>query len=409
MELKQKKISENHVKEKKSNIVVLLGAAFLMATSAIGPGFLTQTAKFTEQYGASLGFGIAVCVIMTLVVQLNIWRIIGVSGMRGQDIANKVMPGLGYLIAFLVSLGGLVFNIGNVGGAALALNVLLGMDVKLAIVASGILGILLFSSKNAMTAMDKLTNVLGITMILFTGVVAFVSQPPVGEAAIRTIAPYNPNSLIFPIITLLGGSVGGYITFSGGHRLIDANITGKENIKEVDKSALMGIAATSVMRVLFFLVVLGVISKGVTLDPTNPAADSFMKAAGNTGYKFFGIVLLAASISSVIGAAYTSISFLKTLNKTVEKYENQFIIGLIALSTAIMTFLGQPANLLVVAGSLNGLILPLTLGTILVASRKKEVVGDYKHPLWLIILGIIIVIATAYTGVLSLKSIAALF
>ncbi len=409
MEVKQKKISENHVKEKKSNIVVLLGAAFLMATSAIGPGFLTQTAKFTEQYGASLGFGIAVCVIMTLVVQLNIWRIIGVSGMRGQDIANKVIPGLGYLIAFLVSLGGLVFNIGNVGGAALALNVLLGMDIKLAIVASGILGILLFSSKNAMTAMDKLTNVLGITMILFTGVVAFVSQPPVGEAAIRTIAPYNPNSLIFPIITLLGGSVGGYITFSGGHRLIDANITGKENIKEVDKSALMGIAATSVMRVLFFLVVLGVISKGVTLDPTNPAADSFMKAAGNTGYKFFGIVLLAASISSVIGAAYTSISFLKTLNKTVEKYENQFIIGLIALSTAIMTFLGQPANLLVVAGSLNGLILPLTLGTILVASRKKEVVGDYKHPLWLIILGIIIVIATAYTGVLSLKSIAALF
>lgn len=409
MEVKQKKISENHVKEKKSNIVVLLGAAFLMATSAIGPGFLTQTAKFTEQYGASLGFGIAVCVIMTLVVQLNIWRIIGVSGMRGQDIANKVIPGLGYLIAFLVSLGGLVFNIGNVGGAALALNVLLGMDIKLAIVASGILGILLFSSKNAMTAMDKLTNVLGITMILFTGVVAFVSQPPVGEAAIRTIAPYNPNSLIFPIITLLGGSVGGYITFSGGHRLIDANITGKENIKEVDKSALMGIAATSVMRVLFFLVVLGVISKGVTLDPTNPAADSFMKAAGNTGYKFFGIVLLAASISSVIGAAYTSISFLKTLNKTVEKYENQFIIGLIALSTAIMTFLGQPANLLVVAGSLNGLILPLTLGTILVASRKKEVVGDYKHPLWLIILGIIIVIATAYTGILSLKSIAALF
>ena len=38
--------------------------------------------------------------------------------MRGQDIANKVVPGLGYFIAFLVSLGGAVFNIGNVGGAA---------------------------------------------------------------------------------------------------------------------------------------------------------------------------------------------------------------------------------------------------------------------------------------------------
>ena len=30
--------------EKKNNLSVLLGAAFLMATSAIGPGFMTQTA-----------------------------------------------------------------------------------------------------------------------------------------------------------------------------------------------------------------------------------------------------------------------------------------------------------------------------------------------------------------------------
>ena len=34
----------------------ILGAAFLMATSAVGPGFLTQTATFTEKLGASFGF-----------------------------------------------------------------------------------------------------------------------------------------------------------------------------------------------------------------------------------------------------------------------------------------------------------------------------------------------------------------
>lgn len=33
--------------EKKKSGGALLGAAFLMATSAIGPGFLTQTATFT--------------------------------------------------------------------------------------------------------------------------------------------------------------------------------------------------------------------------------------------------------------------------------------------------------------------------------------------------------------------------
>ena len=37
-------------KKKHSNMTTLMGAAFLMATSAIGPGFLTQTSTFTAQY-----------------------------------------------------------------------------------------------------------------------------------------------------------------------------------------------------------------------------------------------------------------------------------------------------------------------------------------------------------------------
>src|SRR5918993_6067012 len=96
-----------------------VGAAFLMATSAIGPGFLTQTAVFTAQLGASFGFAILVSVVFDLGAQLNIWRVIAVSGRRAQDIANAVLPGLGHLLAGLVALGGLAFNVGNVAGAGL--------------------------------------------------------------------------------------------------------------------------------------------------------------------------------------------------------------------------------------------------------------------------------------------------
>ena len=67
-----------------------------------------------------------------------------------------------------------------------------------------------------------------------------------------------------------------------------------------------------------------------------------------------------------------------------------------------MAFIGQPATLLVLAGSLNGLILPITLGSMLLASRRKDIVGEYNHPTWLIVLGIITVILTAY-GWASLK------
>ena len=203
----------------------LLGAAFLMATSAIGPGFLTQTAVFTEQYLANFAFVIFASVLLDIGAQLNVWRVISVSGLRGQDVANKILPGLGYFVAFLVALGGLAFNIGNVGGAGMGFNVLFGVDVRIGAVVSAIIAIVIFLQKEMGKAMDNFAKILGGVMILLTIYVAFITKPPVGEALVRMVAPTDVPFL--PIITLLGGTVGGYITFAGGHRLIDAGITGK--------------------------------------------------------------------------------------------------------------------------------------------------------------------------------------
>ena len=393
--------------EKKNNLSVLLGAAFLMATSAIGPGFMTQTAVFTKDMGATFAFVILVSVIMSFVAQLNVWRVLAVSKMRGQDIANSVLPGLGYFITFLVCLGGLAFNIGNVGGAALGFQVLFDLDLKIAALVSGALGVIIFSFKSASKLMDKLTQVLGAMMILLIGYVAFSTNPPVGTAIKETFLPSSIN--LMAIITLIGGTVGGYIMFSGGHRLIDAGIVGEENLPQVNKSAILGMSVATIVRVFLFLAVLGVVSLGNQLDAGNPAADAFKIAAGTVGYKIFGLVFLAAALTSIVGAAYTSVSFLKTLFKVVKDYENLFIIGFIVVSTLILIFLGKPVKLLVLAGSLNGLILPITLAITLIASKKEGIVGKYKHSNILFLLGWVVVVVTAYIGVQSLSKLAELF
>lgn len=393
--------------EKKNNLSVLLGAAFLMATSAIGPGFMTQTAVFTKDMGATFAFVILVSVIMSFVAQLNVWRVLAISKMRGQDVANSVLPGLGYFITFLVCLGGLAFNIGNVGGAALGFQVLFDLDLKIAALVSGALGVVIFSFKSASKLMDKLTQILGAMMILLIGYVAFSTNPPVGTAIKETFVPSSIN--LMAIITLIGGTVGGYIMFSGGHRLIDAGIVGEENLSQVNKSAILGMGVATIVRIFLFLAVLGVVSLGNQLDPANPAADAFKIAAGTVGYKIFGLVFLAAALTSIVGAAYTSVSFLKTLFKIVKDYENLFIIGFIVVSTLILIFLGKPVKLLVLAGSLNGLILPITLAITLIASKKQSIVGKYKHSNILFCLGWIVVLVTAYIGVQSLSKLTELF
>ncbi|MCH4827662.1 MAG: divalent metal cation transporter [Planococcus sp. (in: firmicutes)] len=389
-------------KMKNTNRSVLLGAAFLMATSAIGPGFLTQTTVFTETLLASFGFVILISIIIDIGAQTNIWRIIAVSGKRAQDIANDVLPGLGYFLSLLVVMGGLAFNIGNIGGAGLGTNVLFGIDPKTGAILSGVLAIGIFVVKEAGRAMDRFAQILGFVMIALTVYVMITAQPPVGEAIAKTFIPDNID--IFAIVTLVGGTVGGYITFAGGHRLIDAGLTGKAALPEVTRSSIYAIAIASLMRIILFLAVLGVVSQGLSLDPDNPPASVFQLAAGNIGYKMFGIVMWAAAVTSVVGAAYTSVSFIRSFSPALEKYHRLLTISFIIISTAVFVIIGKPVLILVLVGSVNGLILPIALGVMLIAAHKVKIVGDYKHPLWMTIFGIVIVVSMAWMGIYTLMN-----
>ncbi len=382
------------------NWSVLLGAAFLMATSSIGPGFLTQTTVFTQTLMASFGFVILISIILDIGAQLNVWRVIGVSGKRGQDVANMVMPGLGYVVAILIVMGGLGFNIGNIAGAGLGFNVLFGLDTVTGAIISAVIAISIFLFKEAGKAMDKFTQIAGFVMILLTLYVAISSAPPVGEAISKTFVP----DVIDPmaIVTLVGGTVGGYITFSGGHRLIDAGVTGKAALPQITRSSVTGVCVTGIMRIVLFLATLGVLAGGLQLDAANPPASVFKLAVGNVGYKIFGVVMWAAAISSVIGAAYTSVSFIRTFSPKIEKNYRWFVIAFIVFSTIVFAFVGQPVKTLIVVGTLNGFILPITLLVMIIAAHKKSVVGDYKHPMWMSVFGVIVVIMTAYMSVLTI-------
>jgi len=379
---------------KQKNTSALIGAALLMATSAIGPGFLTQTTVFTKSLGASFGFVILVSILIDIGVQLNIWRVIAVSEMRAQDIANKLLPGLGGFISLLIILGGLAFNIGNVAGAGLGLEALFGINVMTGACISAFIAIAVFVNKQIGKAMDRFTQLMGAIMILAFIYITLISSPPLSEAVLRTVAPAKIDFV--SIITLVGGTVGGYITFAGGHRLIDAGVKGFDALPTVNRSAVMGISVASLVRVCLFLAALGVLSQGFSIDDSNPTASVFQLAAGNFGYRLFGVVMFAASITSIIGSAYTSVSFIKTFSARIAKNENWIIIAFILISTLIFVFVGKPVHLLIIAGAVNGIILPISLTVMLIAAYKPAIVGVYKQPVLLTLVGATIVVLMAY-------------
>lgn len=375
-----------------------------MATSAIGPGFLTQTTVFTQKLLASFGFVILITILLDIAVQLNIWRILTMGNIKAQDAANKVLPGLGYFLAAIIVLGGLAFNIGNLAGSGLGLQVLFGISPEAGAAISCMVALIIFWMKEVGNTIDWFAKVLGILMILLTGYVAVSSHPPLLAVVHRTFVPVTIDPLA--IVTLVGGTVGGYISFAGAHRLLDAGVVGQVNLHKVNRSAISGIVITGLMRMVLFLGALGVVTAGVELAKGNPAASIFQAAAGSLGYRFFGVVIWSAAITSVVGCAYTSITFVAGFHSKLLENQRWIISAFILISAFIFIVVGNPVRLLVLAGTLNGITLPLALAIVLIVSRNRDIIGSYRHPLWLQVIGWVVVVVM---GAMSLYSLVRTF
>ena len=387
----------------------LLGAMFLMATSAIGPGFITQTTAFTVQLGAAFAFAIAASIVVDIALQLNVWRVIGVSGRRAQELGNLVLPGLGYAMATLLLLGGLVFNVGNVSGAGLGTDAMFGLDPRIGGAISAVIAIGIFLSKRAGVAVDRIVVVLGLLMIGLTAYIAVTSGPPVGRALRNVVLPEQVSFLA--ITTLIGGTIGGYIVYAGAHRLLDSGVTGPEHVRDITRGSVTGILITGIMRIVLFLAILGVVTAGAELDPESQAASAFQQAAGQVGLRVFGVVLWAAAITSVIGASYTTVSFLTSRTRTSDRTRTALVCGFIAFTALVFVLIGTPpTTLLIFAGAFNGLLLPFGIGVVLwVATRRADLLGGYRYPRWLLAIGWTAWLLTLYLAVNSVRPVIDLF
>jgi len=378
------------------NAGVLTGAAFLMAVSAIGPGFLTQTTTFTARLGASLAFAILLSIVIDIGAQLNTWRVICISRKRANEVSSKVIPGFGHVVTGVIVLGSFIFNLGNFSGCALGLEALTDLHPVGGMVLSAAVAVAMFFLPQMLKGVDWFAKVLGASMILMTVYVVFASAPSFGNAAVQSVWPEKVD--VSAIVTLIGGTIGGYIMFSGAHRLLDGGISGPENARPISQASVQGIIVTGVMRSVLFLAVLGVVEAGAAIGSERPVFDAFYHGAGNVGYVLSGLIFWAAAITSVVGCSYTAISFFGI--RPQSRLHSLTIISFILLSlllTIILKLSGlKETHLLVAAGTINGILLPLIFGVVLVAGFMPSVMGEYKQPAWVGVFGLIAWLVTVY-------------
>lgn len=389
-----------------------LGAAFLLAASAVGPGFLIQTTRFSAEGGQPFFYAVLLVTLADIVTKANIWSVVGAAGLTGAQIADRVQKGLGTVLTVAVVIGGLAFNTGNIGGAALGLSAVSGVPERVGVLVCAALAAGVFCFRGAKRIVDVLAVILGGIIVCAVLAVCVKTQPPILSTVRALPQPSAALSMFFPLITLLGGACGGYIPFSGAHRLLES---GSSSPKPFRRAAVLGASVSGVIRFSLFFAVIGVCCAGKTFlaaraaaiaGSDNPAAETFLLAWGAWGKRLFGVTLFCAGFATTIGASYTSVSFLKTLHPFFARNERFFIPGMIACSALILLIFGNATGFAILSGTVNGFVLPISLGCILLAAHSRAIVGDYRHPLPLTIAGWIV---AALSLVLAIRLLVGLF
>ena len=72
------------------------------------------------------------------------------------------------------------------------------------------------------------------------------------------------------------------------------------------------------------------------------------------------------------------------------------------VSTLVFATIGKPAQVLVLVGTLNGLVLPIAMVIVLIAAYRKNIIGNYKHPIWIAAFGWVIAVAMSVLSAMTI-------
>ncbi|MDK6863275.1 NRAMP family divalent metal transporter [Nosocomiicoccus ampullae] len=369
----------------------IFSAVFLMASASIGPLFLMSTADLTIQFYERLAFVIIITGIIELGIQMNIWRILTVAKTPAHLVINKIIPNFGTFMSVVVLLGGIAFNIINISGLGIGISLLFNVDIKLGASIGLMIAILFYLLNRNRITLEMFIGVM-LSFIIAIIILAYLftaTDVPYDVTLAKTVLPMIDYDIVTTIAMMVALSIGGYISFAGAHRLIDVEITGEKYKAAVTRSAVYSVIIVTVTRLLLFFTILGLSKSNVILFKDNLLESAFSEVFGGLGSYALGILFICASLTSIVSVAYTTGTFIKSVNDIIKKYIDVVLLMLVLTSWFIFLLKGEEVVLLQITTILNGLILPVILGGILHASRRTDIVGDYRHPLWLSIYGVL--------------------
>ncbi|WP_411359565.1 Nramp family divalent metal transporter [Pseudidiomarina salilacus] len=386
-----------------------LGPATLVAAAFIGPGTVVTASLAGANFGYALLWALAFSVIATLILQEMAARL-GVVTRQGlgEAIREQIQrPAIRWtamaLVISAVVIGNSVYQGGNLSGASLGVEALIGSAASWLPLILGVLAALLLWSGNY----QLLERVLiGLVMLMsFAFIASFLLVQPDWSAFFSGLfIPSIPSGSLLTVVALIGTTVVPYNLFlhaaSSAQKWRGAEDLPRARgdlVVSIPLGGLISIAIVSTAAAAFF-------GQAVQLEGAADLSASLRPVAGEGATWLMGIGLFAAGLSSSLTAPLASayaLSGILGYGGQLKSWPFRITwLAIIAIGTLIASAGIRPVEVIMFAQVANGLLLPIMALFLLWACNQQRL-GEHRNSLLQNVAAVAVVVVAIGLGLRS--------
>jgi len=392
-----------------------MGPGLLVAAAFIGPGTVTTASVVGASTGYALLWALVFSIFATIILQEMSARL-GVVSREGLGEALrttfdnplfKVVAVL--LVVAAIGFGNAAFEAGNIIGASLGLQAILGLSTQVWAVVIGIGAFALLAS-GAYRVIERALIALVIVMSIVFLITAILVRPNLGEFVGGVFTPSIPPGALVTVIALIGTTVVPYNLFlhaSSVQEKWPESVPTRQALAEsrtdttlsIILGGLITLAIVSTAAAAFF-------GSGTQIASAGQMAEQLEPLLGAAAKYFFAIGLLAAGLTSAVtaplAAAY-AISGAVGWERNLRGRKFQAVWAIIIIVGTIFAVIGtSPVAAIVFAQAANGVLLPVVAVFLLIVMNRSDLLREYKNGIVANILGAVVVLIVAGFGIFQI-------
>ncbi|NOW03065.1 Nramp family divalent metal transporter [Clostridium beijerinckii] len=387
MNEKNKDLTKNKLIGK--DLLKYIGPGILVTVGFIDPGNWVSNIAAGSNYGYKLLWIVTLSTIMLIILQHNAAHLGIVTGLCISEAINKhINKFLGRAITITAMLAAVSTAMAEILGAAIALDMLFNIPLKLgALISALVIIFMLFS--NSYKKIEKViigfVSIIGISFIFET----FLVNINWGEAIRSAVVPSIPVNSLPIIMSVLGAVVMPHNLFlhseviqSRKWNLKDKSILERQ-LKYEFMDTMLSMIIGFIINSAMILVAITFYSNNVQVTELEQAQTMLKPLLGNSASIIFAIALLFAGLASSVTAGMAGGSiFAGLFGEEYDINSKSSKIGVlitILVALVIIFFVSNPFEGLLYSQMLLSVQLPITIFTQIYLTSSKKVMGKYKN------------------------------